>query len=86
MKENYKEIRICKKLETLTHNQGVPGSNPGGPTPELKGYRNVALYFFVHCHTKYQNFLTPIFIRQFEDLYSRFVNDAFIVNTILLGI
>jgi hypothetical protein len=32
MLNKYKDKIIMRKLKTLTHNQVVPGSSPGGPT------------------------------------------------------
>ncbi len=33
MKGIIRKVKRTINNQTLTHNQGVPGSNPGGPTP-----------------------------------------------------
>jgi hypothetical protein len=32
LNNGYKRVKNLKKINLLTHNQGVPGSCPGGPT------------------------------------------------------
>ena len=54
MKDVSKNIKIFKKYSILTHNQGVVGSSPTGPTLIISHLQNIFCewLFYMVNHTK----------------------------------
>jgi len=48
----------------MTHNQGVPGSSPGGPTPMNKGFQGIETFFYfaIPTHFRHKAVLSPYYL------------------------
>ena len=52
-------MKFVKVEFFISHNQGVPGSSPGGTTSKIKPYRDVRLFCF-YSGTTFTKYYQPI--------------------------